>query len=128
MYAMQIAVRHLRRGGACLALVLCLASELSAEAATPGITLPADGDEYSRLVARADAGDPSVDFRALRFAWLDSAARKRSAAANARQLRGDLFAALPTNDAEKIAAAARQVLSVIYIDMDAQKQIGRAHV
>ena len=43
-----------------------------------------------------------------------------------QQLRGDLFAAVPTNDAEKIAAAARRILSVIYIDMDAQKLLRQA--
>jgi len=126
MYAMQTALRNLRQGGAFFAVALCFASALPADAVAQGITLPIDGDDYSRLVARADAGDQAVDFRALRLAWLDSAARKRSAAANTRQLRGDLFAAVPTNDAEKIAAAARQVLSAIYIDMDAQKLLRQA--
>ena len=44
---------------------------------TPGIQLPADGDEYSTLVARAAAHDVTVDFRALRLAHLKSRAHQR---------------------------------------------------
>jgi hypothetical protein len=63
--------------GIAFLLFLLAAWPVHAEDPPPAIAFPSDGDEYSRLVAQAAAQDPSTDFRALRFAWLDSKARER---------------------------------------------------
>jgi hypothetical protein len=44
-----------------------VAPRIDADSAPP-ISLPNDGDDYSRLVAQAATHDQSTDFRALRFA------------------------------------------------------------
>src|ERR1700748_473499 len=68
------------------AVLFCILASLAARAAAdpdtmvssaPSVTLPQDGDNYSRLLAQAASRDAATDFRALRFAWLDSKARER---------------------------------------------------
>ncbi|HEY2068431.1 MAG TPA: DUF4919 domain-containing protein [Rhizomicrobium sp.] len=102
-----------------IAVLACLVITGSALAAgTP--TLPNDGDEYSKLVARADAQDASLDFRALRLAYLKSAARKRAEPIET-QLSNAIVAAVKANDYAGVRDAAVQLLSVDYIDMYGQK-------
>jgi uncharacterized protein DUF4919 len=83
------------------------------------IVLPDDGDEYSKLVARAAARDKGVDFRALRFAYLKSAAHKRGD--DVMSLKNAMFAAVKDGDAQRVREAAVKLLSADYIDMYGQK-------
>jgi hypothetical protein len=83
------------------------------------VAIPHDGDAYSRLVAQAEAGDAKTDFRALRFAWLDSAARKR--AADTMDLMRAMFDAVRANAAAAVRAKAEAILSIRYVDLDAHK-------
>jgi hypothetical protein len=87
------------------------------------VLLPEDGDMYSELVRRAHAQDQSVDFRAIRFAYLESQAFQR---ANKRseelaKLRKDMFAAVEVDDDQQVRENAQEILSVEYINLDAQK-------
>ncbi len=68
----------------------------------------------SQLVARAEADD-QVDFHALRFAWLDSAARKRAKPIG--DLSRSMSEAIHHGDNTTTRAAAEQILSIDYTDM-----------
>jgi hypothetical protein len=93
------------------------------------IALPSDGDEYSKLVARAALGDSAVDFRALRFAYLKSAARKRNGGLGADEdLRGALFKAAKSGDNQAMRDAAEKLLSASFIDLDGQNLLNIACV
>ncbi len=119
----------MRTGGGLLALALwaCCGLAQADLASVPvdggalAVVLPNDGDDYSKLVARAAAHDKDVDFRALRFAWLKSAAHKRSADVSA--LKDALFAVAKGGDAQRIREAAVKLLSADYIDMFGQKYL-----
>jgi hypothetical protein len=91
----------------------------SASGAPRAIVIPLDNDDYSRLVARAEADDQSVDFRALRFAWLDSAARLRSGSID--QLSRDMSQTAKDRNAVAVRDAAQKILSIDYTDMAAHK-------
>ncbi len=91
----------------------------TAAAASAAVKLPADGDDYSKLVARADAQDQSLDFHALRLAYLKSAQRKRAGDEDA--LQKSLFDAVKAGDDAGVRSAAEKLLSVDYIDMYGQK-------
>jgi len=83
------------------------------------IGIPTDNDDYSRLVARAEADDQSVDFRTLRFAWLDSAARLRGGSID--QLNREMIQAAHDRNAAAVRDAAQKILSIDYTDMAAHK-------
>jgi hypothetical protein len=90
------------------------------------IVLPSGGDDYAKLAARAAAHDTSVDFRALRFAYLTSAARK-SGSADENALRQALFASVKSGAApEAVRDAAVKLLSADYIDMYGHKFLRQA--
>ncbi|HEX4303400.1 MAG TPA: DUF4919 domain-containing protein [Rhizomicrobium sp.] len=111
------------RAAAIAGLILLLSGAANAAGISPNIKLPTDGDDYSALVARAAAHDESVDFRALRVAYLKSAARRRAGAAYdaMKQLNADLGAALKAEDAPVIRDKAEQILSLDFTDMWAHK-------
>jgi hypothetical protein len=89
------------------------------------IALPHDGDEYSKLVARAAAHDTSVDFRALRFAWLKSAARRNDKADHS-DLKDALLAAVKSGDDRRVRDVAVKMLSADYTDMFGHKFLRQA--
>lgn len=89
------------------------------------IIVPKDGDDYSELVARAVAHDKSVDFRALRFAYLKSAARKNSKA-DLDALKKALFDASKSGDDQKVSDAAVKLLSENYTDLWGHKFLRQA--
>ncbi len=91
----------------------------------PQIVLPKDGDEYSALAARAAAQDQGVDFRALRFAWLKSAAHKHQATSEI-DLRGAIFAAVKAGDGQGVRAAAVKMISAIYVNLYGHKFLRQA--
>jgi hypothetical protein len=90
----------------------------AAPAAAADFTAPGD-DAYSKLVARAEAGDTTVDFKAMRFAWLDSIARKR--ATDTRDTTRTMWQAVQANDAPKVRAAAEKIIAITYTDIEAHK-------
>src|SRR3569623_382872 len=92
---------------------LCVA--LGAVALMGASQAPGDGDAFSKLAARAEAGDATLDFRALRLAWLDSAQRRRHV--DIAPLARELSAAAQAQDTAKVLAAARAILAADYIDM-----------
>ena len=97
----------------------------SAAGDTPQIVLPHDGDEYSKLVARAAAHDNGLDFRALRFAWLKSAARGHDKADH-YALKDALFAAIKAGDDRGVRDVAVKMVSADYIDMFGHKFLRQA--
>ncbi len=97
----------------------------AAAASAPEIVLPQDGDEYSALAARAASGDKSVDFRALRFAWLKNKSHKQVDPV-ADDLRKTLFAAVEAGDHQRMREAAVKLISANYIDMWGHKYLREA--
>ena len=91
----------------------------------PQIVLPKDGDEYSALAARAAAQDQGVDFRALRFAWLKSAAHKHETASEV-ELRSAIFTAVKAHDDQGVRAAAVKMISAIYVNLYGHKFLRQA--
>lgn len=108
-------------------LMVLAAPALASPQAAPGgalaIAMPDGGDEYSVLVARAAAGDKTVDFHALRFAYLKSKAHKEL---DPKPLQQALFDAGDTGDHQKIHDAAVKLLSANYIDMWGHKFLWEA--
>jgi hypothetical protein len=99
----------------------------NAVAAASQIVLPADKDEYSALVARAATGDQSVDFRALRFAFLKSAARRRMGGRwGTADLQKELFAAMDAGDAQRVRDLAEKIISADYTNMWGHKGLRQA--
>ena len=84
------------------------------------VTLPSGNDDFAKLAARAAAQDQSLDFRALRFAWLKSAQRKHPGA-DEDAARSALFTAVKGGDATAIRDAAIKLLSVNYVDLFGHK-------
>ena len=105
------------------ALVILVSGAAAAAPRTQNIELPNDGDEYSALVTRAAAHDDSVDFRALRIAYLSSAAFKRAGAAfdKLRDLQSQMNAAMQSDDAKTVRDKAEQILSLDFTDLYAHK-------
>jgi hypothetical protein len=83
----------------------------------------AGGDAYAQLVARAEAGDETVDFLEMRMAYLQSPAfaQGRAAALEVRGLRTAMFAAMSSGDVKAVNAKAKETLGLVYIDLEAQK-------
>ena len=108
----------------CFAFAIALFSGAAAAESAPGVVLPADGDEYSALVARADAHDTTVDFRALRLAYLKSRAYQRAGNEpdTVSQLRKEMYAATRVPDgAATVRQKAEALLSIDYTNMEAHK-------
>lgn len=113
-------MRHIAAAAFFLALLPCAASaQVASDAAQPSIVLPNDGDDYSHLIAQAAARNASTDFRALRFAWLTSAARKRQSELILGGLTQEMMAAAQAEDHGKVRAKAVEILSARYTDMRA---------
>ena len=117
-------------------LVACASSPPAATAPAPNpATTPstrseagapkaaAGGDAYAQLVARAEAGDESVDFLEMRMAYLQSPAfaQGMAAAPQVRDLRTAMFAAMSSGDIKAVNAKAKETLALVYIDLEAQK-------
>lgn len=94
----------------------------AAASQTPAITLPNDGDEYSRLVAQAAAGDPSTDFHALRFSWLDSKARERRPEISLRPSLTAMLEAANAGD-QLVRDRAVALLSDEYVNLTGQQYL-----
>jgi hypothetical protein len=79
-------------------------------------------------VAHAKAGDPTVDFLAMRMAYLESPefARGEAAKARVRELRQLMFAAMDARNHSAVRDRARETLALVYIDLDAQKAQSQA--
>jgi hypothetical protein len=87
------------------------------------IALPQDDDDYTRLVAQAAARDSVTDFRALRFAWLDSKARRRHSEIS---LRPDVIAmmkAAQAGDNQQVRERALVLLSKEFISITGQSYL-----
>ncbi|MDB5431659.1 MAG: hypothetical protein JWP35_2775 [Caulobacter sp.] len=97
---------------------------LSAPALAAASVAPHDNDDFSRLVAQAEADDPATDFRALRFAWLTSAAKKRGG--DTLALTQKLAGAVRARKDAEVAAIARQIIAIDYTDMRAHKYLRQA--
>jgi hypothetical protein len=108
-----------------LAGLVALCWSAAALAAGPsGVTPPPDVDVFSKLAIRAEADDQSVDFRAMRLAWLDSAQRRT--APDLDPLRQKLNAAVQARQTDRIRDIARQIASADYIDLVAHFQLRQA--
>jgi Domain of unknown function (DUF4919) len=72
---------------------------------------------YGALLARAQAGDLSIDFQKLRFSWMESP--ERHAAKDTTDQEHAMFAALKAKDFKKAVANADVVLANEFVNMDA---------
>jgi hypothetical protein len=101
-----------------VALLVCGASALAGT-----IQLPNDGDDYSKLVARAEAHDATTDFHALRLAYLTSKAFERAGSQfdAFEKLRKEMMDAAAAKDSPTVRAKAEALLSIDYTDLWAQK-------
>ena len=100
-------------------LGLIVAAWTALVAASASDFTPHDGDAYSGLVARAEAGDATVDFKAMRFAWLDSAARKREP--DLHDATKAMYQAVQAQDAATVRADAEKIIAAHYTDIIAHK-------
>ena len=118
----------IRRALLALASVFLLAAgpATAALAAAPpaAITTPHDNDDFSRLVAQAEADDPATDFKALRMAWPTSAAHKRRDFAP--DLMQQLYKAAGARDEAKVAAIARKLISSDYTSLRGHQYLRQA--
>lgn len=85
-------------------------------AAGPASLVPPDNDAYAQQVAKAEAEDPSTDFKAMRLAWRGSDARKR---ADTFALREQLAKAVQKRDLTRVADLARSILAKEYVNLRA---------
>jgi hypothetical protein len=77
---------------------------------------------YENLVSKAEGGDETIDFRALRFAYIESAAYKRARSDNAlRELQERLSIAAKAGAHEQVRSIALQILSIEYINLYGHK-------
>jgi hypothetical protein len=91
------------------------------------IVVPQDSDDYSKLVAQAVAHDQSLDFRAMRFAYLKSAARQRGGGMTADdELQTAILTAVKAGDDQGVRDASEKLLSVDYTNMFGQKFLRQA--
>lgn len=90
----------------------------------PANFVPPDGDAYSQLVAKAEADDQTTDFKALRLAWVDSAAKKR--AGSTRELTDQMFKAAGAGKHAKVAETARKIIAINYTNLIAHKMLRQA--
>ncbi len=102
-----------------IALIGGLAAASGPALAADFAPAPRDGDAYSALVGRAEAGDTTVDFKALRFAWLDSAARKREP--DTEPTTKAMWQTAQANDDAGVRANAEKLIAWRYSDIDAHK-------
>ena len=94
------------------------------------ISLPADADDYSDLVRRAQGGE-EVDFRRMRLAYLGSKAgeRTRSLIGRLEELRAALHEATRSADkdrqlvAQRVRETAVALLSLEYIDLEGHRTL-----
>ncbi|HEX3653110.1 MAG TPA: DUF4919 domain-containing protein [Rhizomicrobium sp.] len=86
--------------------------------------LPRDNDEYAKLAAQAAAHDGSVDFHALRFTYLKSAARHRDAGFH--DMKEKMLVAAKAGDDAGVRSAAEGLLSINYADVAGQAFLSRA--
>ena len=109
------------------------AQEATNEETPPEIAVPADGDEYSDLVRRAQAGQ-KVDFRRLRISYLGSKAQARAWEQQGRldALRSELPIRSrsgedgPGDFAARARKTAAAVLSIEYVDLEAHRLMRHA--
>jgi hypothetical protein len=85
-------------------------------------------DLFAQLVARAESGDETVDWGALRRAYLKSPAFDRARETKERrlELRKAMFAAMAAHDPAAVLARARETLDLLYVDLEAQKARAQA--
>ena len=134
-------MQHLITRSVCLYLVVVVAIPAFAKQtptrlppATDGATarvslIPAESDEYASAVRRAESGATDIDFRAMRLAYVRSAAflRARAAADQLGTLREEMAAAMVSGeDATRVRDTARRIMRIVYIDLAAQKALRQA--
>ena len=104
---------------------LCAAqTEAPAPAVVPAtIVIPADTDAYAAMVRKAESGELALDYRAMRLAYIQSGAflRAQERTEEFNRLKKELIAARNASNAKGIQEAARRIMSIVYIDLGAQK-------
>jgi hypothetical protein len=110
-----------------LVLALAWSHAQAAEPPAPAPLVPADTDAYADFVRRAEAGATDIDYRAMRLAWVESAAFLRVKREAVDDLRGTMHAATaPGGDPARVRDAALAILRIVYVDLDAQKALRQA--
>jgi hypothetical protein len=81
----------------------------------------ADEARFAELVRRAEAGE-AVDFREMRLAWLHGPGMKPDPRRDRlMELRREMFAAMrKEGDPAVVLAKAREILDIVYVDLEAQ--------
>ena len=86
----------------------------------PGVLLvgAADLAGYDALVAQLKAGNPAIDYQALRFARAELPGYNPYDALS-DPVKGDLIRAMGANDADRVAPIANDIIARDYTDIDA---------
>ncbi len=72
--------------------------------------------EYASLLARVKTGDLTVDFKRLRFSYMESPERRK--AKDTSEEKKDMFGALDSKDYKKAIEKAEVVLASEFVDME----------
>ena len=104
----------------CTFLVLVLVTTLAAFC--PEEKKPS---EYAALLARVKSGDLSIDFKQLRFSYMESP--ERHAARDADKQKKEMFEAIKKKDYKKAIQNADVVLESEFVDLDAHNVEQIAH-
>src|SRR5262245_61062559 len=95
----------------CVAVLLLLLPGLA-------LALAAEPSTYDALVAQLRAGNTMIDYQALRFARAEQRDYNPYDALSDPD-KGDLIRAMASNDSDRVAAIANDILSRDYTDIDA---------
>lgn len=101
---------------AALIVVFLSAQAIAAETPAEGRDAAA---RYEAMIARVKKGDYNLDFRELRYAYADSP-RYRPYLSSSGALAGEMFRAYKAQDFDGAIAAAKKILAINYLDIDAQ--------
>jgi hypothetical protein len=101
-------------------IVRALAAAFAVSAALPVLAQTADPSaRYEAMIAQVKKGDYNLDFRELRYAYAESP-RYRPYLSPTDALAGTMFRAYKAQDFDGAIEAAKKILAINYLDIDAQ--------
>lgn len=89
------------------------------------IALPTDNDEYSDLVQKAEYSNTDIDFKKLRFSYLNSNSRKKASLKikEISNLHKNIMEAMEHDNVDLVMNDAIEILSINYLDLMAHKAL-----
>lgn len=104
-------------------LFLALVVTISGSFAQDGVVVPAFDDEYSRTVAKLEAGDVEIDYQAFRFSFIESEQFKVASTKSKEfsELKEQMYKLMKKSKYPAIVTTAKKMLSIDYTSMIAHK-------